>query len=429
MEQDFNRKLDGSFAKDLKQAGLHNKPLPREWLQLAAQLDAYDRQKYLKQRGWLRLVLGLLLVSNLWTWFQLSTIQSAMMESAAKTISVQPNYTRERIVILDTVYQTLVIRNSKFVSDISPSNSDQFQNRASGQTQQMGNAWRDAPLQSSNTEDLYRSKKEVVSAALWPDEEQKYLVGQTAMQNQDSIYLTKITAVSGKSESDFVASDSVLDQIVEVIEQKSQKPQIKPVRKPLRYRIGVGSGMLHVLNSKEDKAPAAFMAQCSGEILIGKHWSVSPSISFMLQDLELDHPADPRWMLQLPPSLNPEYTFQHLEGRLRYWIPAFQLRYYFRPEKKWSWYAGSGYAARIFHNGDLDTEYFDPSTNLEIKVESNQNIPVRKWNISGQLGTACRIKQSHWQIFADCNGIFDVGNGQQTFPLGFAQLGIKWGTR
>ncbi|MBN8678674.1 MAG: hypothetical protein J0M29_10645 [Chitinophagales bacterium] len=413
MEQDFDKNLDGSFAEDLRKAGRDSRPIPREWLQLAAQLDAYDYQKGQRRQKWMWLLLALLLLSNLWTGFQLHDLKAHLAHLPGSLTPPAPTYTRERVVILDTVYQTLVIQRKEYVS---------------AKNQFGSNAWI-SPKPRVGTIPAGQAIER--SAAGTPQN----LVAAIPQPNTPDTAATEllgspVAATATEQEAPKATwPDTLQNPELTKVENKEWLKSLKPQRPKWGYRVGLSGGGLHVLNSKEDETPGAWLLQAQAELLWGNHWSVASSLTFVNQSLELDHPADPRWMLQLPPSPNPDYAFQHLEGKMSYWMPGIQLKYYFRPEKALCWYLGSGYAARIYASNELDTEYYDPVSNLEIKVEAHQRIPSRWANVTGQFGAAWRPKQSRWQVFLDGNAVLDLGKGQRTFPLGFIQAGIKWGTR
>ncbi|HLP92616.1 MAG TPA: hypothetical protein VK168_01195 [Saprospiraceae bacterium] len=417
MEQDFDKDLDGSFAEDLRKAGRDSKPIPREWLQLAAQLDAYDYQKSQRRQKWLWLILALLLLSNLWTGFQLNHLKADMAKLPGIQTPTAPAYTRERVVILDTVYQTLVIQRKEYVFT-----ENQSRNNAGVSYLPSANAIPDSNTSerlshhntSGNTQYLAASTPNLTT----PDSTATVPLGLPVVITPTEPEVRKT-----------IWPDTLQNPELTKAENKEVSKRLKPQRKKWGYRVGLSGGGLHVLNSREDETPAAWLAQGQAELLWGNHWSVASTLTFAHQSLELNPPADPRWMLKLPTTPNPDYTFQHLEGSLQFWLPGIQLKYYFRPEKAVSWYLGSGYAARIYAESELETEYYDPASNLEIKVEAHQQIPSRWANVTGQFGAAWRPGQSRWQVFVDGNGVFDLGNGQRTFPLGFIQAGIKWGTR
>ncbi|MBL7808248.1 MAG: hypothetical protein JNN28_10550 [Saprospiraceae bacterium] len=406
--------MDSSFAEDLRKAGRDSRPIPREWLQLTTQLDAYDYQKGQRRQKWMWLLLALLLLSNLWTGFQLHYLKTDLTNLQSTPTPSAPAYTRERVVILDTVYQTLVIQRKEFVVS-----ENQFLYKANSAAQPSVNAISYITEREQSISD---------NASGNPQNQVDSTIKATTPDTTSSRISSTITPTKQEARKT-TEPDSLQSPERTVTENKEVPKRLKPQRKKWGYRIGLSGGGLHVLNSKEDKTPGAWLLQGQAELLWGSRWSVAPSLTFVNQSLELNHPADPRWMLQLPPSLNPDYVFQHLEGNISYWMPGIQLKYYFRPEKALCWYLGSGYAARIYASNELDTEYYDPVSNLEIKVEAHQPTSSRLANLSGQFGAAWRPKQSRWQVFLDGNGIFDLGKGQRTFPLGYLQAGIKWGTR
>ncbi|MCC7465369.1 MAG: hypothetical protein IT261_03825 [Saprospiraceae bacterium] len=349
------------------------------------------------------------------------SLQAELATLTQQQVVDTPDLTHERVVILDTIYQTLVIQRQLYSSA-----EIQSHDRTVVQYNPVSNSAQAISSTASNSSNIPATKAAITSK---PDTTQAQSVVATENEikapHEESVFEEKVDSVLNK----MISTDDIQPVETPLVNGSVQTNRIKPERKKLRYHFGLGGGGLHVLNSREDKAPAAWLAQCQGEVLWGKHWSLSTSLSFIGQSLELNHPADPRWMLNLPASPSPDYSFQHLEGSLQYWLPAIQLKYYLRPDRNWNWYLGSGYAARIFMSNELETEYFDPGSNQEIKVEADQKIPLRNLNVTSQIGLSWQPKKLRWQVFMDGNGVFDVGKGQRTFPLGFIQAGIKWGTR
>lgn len=199
-----------------------------------------------------------------------------------------------------------------------------------------------------------------------------------------------------------------------------KKHKIKPLPVPRDIRVGLGGGL--VMPAAKNLALASgFSTRLSGEI------AFSESLAFNLDGefigVKFKGTADTE-DLGLP-GLNPpgdDYIVKYFEPHDQL-QPILQLnagmRYWFHAEKKWSPYLGVGYAAQWYLPFELEVEYINPGTGMEMSHEidvPSVATPVSMLDING--GLRLRLSE-HWLWQSGGTFQYKINNQQRGIPRFF----------
>lgn len=200
-----------------------------------------------------------------------------------------------------------------------------------------------------------------------------------------------------------------------------KKHKIKPLLPiPRDIRLGLGGGLV-VPAAKNLALASGFSTRLSGEI------AFSESLAFTLDGefigVKFKGTADTE-DLGLP-GLNPpgdDYVVKYFEPHDQY-QPILQLnagmRYWFHAEKKLSPYLGVGYAAQWYLPFELEVEYINPGTGMEMSNEievPSLATPVSLLGING--GLRLRLSEQWlWQTGGEFQ--FKINSQQRGIPRFF----------
>ncbi len=435
MENNFNEDFDDLFARDLANAGKDARPGPEAWPALSNRLDHAGKRRRFFLLPWF--LLFALVASNAWLLWQWHTQQAAIdaLRQAARVQSSQNLITEPHsTIIYDTVYRTIVM--TRRVIDTHP-NAEPIEKTHLGTMVQQTfpgissqattapptavtenqhsqpNAPNTSPTQN-NPENLFNNPPQAIEKA-------DTALLQPGISPAFPIVLTNADTTSGAITKATQADETTLPAQPDTANQF-----IKPLRQPLRWRLGLSAGVLSTTKVTGLSSTAPLCATLRAELLFQRHWSIEAGLSYATYAYKIEGQYDDR--IDVPPPPPPSgnvYYFRQFEGRMRHFMPSLAVHYRFRPDKPWSWYIGAGYSARLTLAEKAQCEYIEHGTLAINRYEAQVNVPDRGSMGLTQLGTECALSR-RWLIFGEWSAMFDIGKGQRTYPMIAGQLGVKW---
>jgi hypothetical protein len=191
------------------------------------------------------------------------------------------------------------------------------------------------------------------------------------------------------------------------------------------WRFGVNTGLFLPIVRGEIDITSPFSTGIFGEWVIGKHLSILPAVSYNQFFYDAERPFFERLGIPEPPQALPGTTFTEAEALYKVILPSLQIRYRFVPQKKWSWYAGAGYAAGFGLRSDIAFEYLDPNLNESFQYINNHKTTNRLVYLNTHLGTQYHIT-GNLTIHADLPVYFDLRSANKGMHLFAPSLGIKF---
>lgn len=391
-----------------------------DWERLSPRLDAFKKRKKLIISPILLFLLGgLLLGSNIAWW----TIWRQSEQKTANQISgVQPNE-QQNFVLQDTtwnkvvIYQYDTVRQTIILPTYSPgvalaqpvSAGTDLSNRLKGKNM--------PPAGKGHENEISQVPEGLISKEDTPSSENSSDIYVTATKTgiTDHLPVRSLLLIKPGKYVSMAAYDLFIMPF---------KPVARPYQPtPMQVRIGPGGGL--VLPVADDfSSSSGFSMGLASEIAFSDRLAFTLEgdyIGVTFKGTEYDE----GWGLPALLSPGDDYNFKYFETHDGY-KPILQLtagvKYWFAPSRKISPYAGLGYVSQWHRPFELEAEYVNINTGLElsnkIEVQALDN-PVSLLNINA--GLRYRLS-AHW--------LWQTGAGFQ-FKIDHKQAGLPryWGLK
>ena len=482
MDKNNDKLFDDFFSKGFDDENNPIKPEKQEWEALATRLDRYQGIQNRPTWSWLWLLIPFLLLFQAWTayeWFKTRQKLESFMETSGQKYTGTFTDTLSKTVsttYYDTIYKTVIIEQKIYRTTTNETNPahpdgepvsqkiDHPSLNPSTTTELVSNNI-NAPQQNDKTNQLDNSSnikdEENVNNSV---NNPAPFVQKTPAKNSEKLKDTEEinqqipsaaqptasgeipVTPSEKEMNPVIQVDSIVNQNKTVPDLSgkqdktladfmgNQKPRsawnrflddIIPDEDEHAGRFGLSGGSILPMTSGEIDIVNPFSFQASLEWVAGKHISVLPSLSYSQYEFEAEQPFLARLGVPQPEEPVGNLTFSEAEGIQRYIMPSLQIRYRFRPDKTWTWYAGTGITAFIPLPIDIEYDYLDQNLS-EIPTTLNGYKPKTKFaclNLHG--GVQYNINHAA-SIFADIHTTWDLRKSNRGFHYINPQIGIKF---
>jgi hypothetical protein len=489
MDYNKDKEFDDFFSKGFEENSLQIKPDSKEWDSLAKRLDHHQEKKSTGAFPWLWLLLPLMFLLQAWSLYDNYTMKNliADYQSIENTRAIEKTkfydtvYQNVSHIIYDTIYKTVLIRQL-----LNNHTSENYQNLKTDflaesiskksilpSTQNPGaivditenETHKKKVIEGSspglkieneiNFAHQYKENSGFISNNI-PDAVEN---GGKKLSNPDDVASTTRAVKNDSTEYKTSTSyekkaqeveDRPRIQSKEQTEKEADVPQAKEKtladfmanqKRPSAFqqwvneitenntenywRFGVNTGLFLPIVRGEIDITSPFSTGIFGEWVIGKHISILPAVSYNQFFYDAERPFFERLGIPEPPQALPGTTFTEAEALYKVILPSLQIRYRFVPQKKWSWYAGAGYAAGFGLRSDIAFEYLDPNLNESFQYINNHKTINRLVYLNTHLGTQYHITDN-LTIHADLPVYFDLRSASKGMHLFAPSLGIKF---
>jgi hypothetical protein len=489
MDYNKDKEFDDFFSKGFEENSLQIKPDSKEWDSLAKRLDHHQEKKSTGAFPWLWLLLPLMFLLQAWSLYDNHKMKNliADYQSIENTRAIEKTkfydtiYQKVSHITYDTIYKTIIIRqhsNNLSYETIENSKINILREPKRNNTSLLTSQDLPAKLPTSGNE---ISKNEVITDSSFnfknenettntnqpkenPVSFSKHLpdASENSVNKQtESNDVVRNTWAGVKDSTENVTSTSFEKKLQDVDNlhsiqskepntKKTDFPQVKEKtladfmanqKRPSAFqqwvneitknntenywRFGVNTGLFLPIVRGEIDITSPFSTGIFGEWVIGKHLSILPAVSYNQFFYDAERPFFVRLGIPEPPQALPGTTFTEAEALYKVILPSLQIRYRFVPQKKWSWYAGAGYAAGFGLRSDIAFEYLDPNLNESFQYINNHKTTNRLVYLNTHLGTQYHIT-GNLTIHADLPVYFDLRSANKGMHLFAPSLGIKF---
>lgn len=482
MDKNNNKFFDDFFSKGFEEENNQIKPEKQEWDALATRLDRHQGIQNKPSWTWLWLLIPLLLLFQAWTAYQLfqtsQKLDSFIKISKQKYSGIVSDTMSNAVskTFYDTIYKTVIIEQKIYRTisiETKPAHLGEETVLQKTDTQTLSTATASAPVSEflnpskqdnktnlRDTANDLKKEENSIEAAI----NAAPLVQKTPAENRDTsedkagineqIPLpSQPSALSGspvispvKGIHTPIQEDSVSSQKISAPDLKgkpdktladfmaNQKPRsawdtflddIIPDEDEHAWRFGISGGSILPMTRGEIDIVNPFSFQANAEWVAGKHLSVLPSLSFAQYEFEAEQPFLSRLGIPQPEEPVGNLNFSEAEGIQRYIMPSLQIRYRIRPDKTWTWYAGTGITAFIPLPVDIEYDYLDQNLS-EIPTTLNGYKPKTKFACLNLHGGVQYNVNHALSIFADIHTTWDLRKSNRGFHYINPQIGVKF---
>lgn len=482
MDKNNDKLFDDFFSKGFEDENNQIKPEKQEWETLATRLDRHQGLQSSRSWSWFWLLIPFLLLIQAWTvyqWLQTRQKLNSFIETNGQKYTGAITDTPSNAVpttYYDTIYKTVIIEQKIYrttsyeTKPAHPVEEEVSQKVANpslnpSATQVLVSDYVNAPQQNDKTEQPFKTsgiKKEekTINAVVNPaplvqkttaensgnTEDKEKIIQQIPSAAQPTASTEVPVTPSEKEMYPAIQADSVSSQNKTVPDLQgkpdktladfmaNQKPRsawdtflddIIPDENEHAWRFGISGGSILPMTRGEIDIVNPISFQASLEWVAGKHISVLPSLSYAQYEFEAEQPFLARLGIPQPEEPSANLTFSEAEGIQRYIIPSLQIRYRIRPDKTWTWYAGTGITAFIPLPIDIEYDYVDRNL-TEIPTTLNGFKPKTKFACLNLHGGIQYNVNHATSIFADIHTTWDLRKSNRGFHYIMPQLGIKF---
>lgn len=486
MDYNKDKEFDDFFSKGFEENGLFIKPDNKEWDSLAIRLDQHQEKKSKGSLSWLWLLLPLMFLLQAWSLYDNYQLKNMLAEyqsnknnrTIGQTIITDTLYQKISHITYDTIYKTVIIQQQQY-----PLTFQNHQNlkpeilQASNKINPASFTTYDPMLGSTDNTDIKTTTEVTISFSGFENKKETTITQQlpnisgfqtsqtpapvdSSKNKDDEFDIMVQTAHVFKNDSTENNMSSSLDSALININDKDvwqgreakdtdfqlkkektladfmgnqKKPsalqrwlkEIKENNDQNYWRFGISSGLFLPFAVGEIDITSPITAGIYGEWVIGKHLSVLPSLSYNQFYYEAESPFISRLGIPNPPPAFPGTTFSEAESLHNMFMPSLQIRYRFLPENRWSWYAGTGYAAGFHLTSDIEYEYLDSNLNEVNQFINGHKSSNKLFYLNTHIGGQYHILPN-LTVHLDIPVYFDMISKNRGFHFFAPAVGIKF---